>query len=347
METKPIYIFEVLENQTKTIQFLANSDYDQEIAKEFKAIKHPTKNNIWYWNILENQDIKFKLLKSKKFIFCNNKNYKLCEEYFNELLNFEKLEPNTKKCYKSMIKMFLEHFPEIFKGKIPKKKEINLYFNNELKWKNSYINQHISAIKKLYFNVLQLNPNKYRVERPKNEVRIRKQMTNYQIDTFKNGTNQNSTTKLLFELCLDTGLKTNELANLRLEDILENKLKIKGKRNRIIGISESISEKINNYLNINNIENRKFLFSKRNGENYAPSTLQNFIKIERENLKLDQFCLKDLRHSFAIKSLNEGIDLEEFQQYLGFTNINSIFEYNSFINSNQRNENLNKMKNAS
>ena len=52
METKPIYAFEVLENQTKTIQFLANSEYDQEIAKEFKAIKYPTKNNIWYWNIL-------------------------------------------------------------------------------------------------------------------------------------------------------------------------------------------------------------------------------------------------------------------------------------------------------
>ena len=31
-----------------------------------------------------------------------------------------------------MIKMFLEHFPEILKGKIPKNKELNLYFNNYL-----------------------------------------------------------------------------------------------------------------------------------------------------------------------------------------------------------------------
>ena len=347
METKPIYLFEVIENQAKTIQFLATSDYHQEIAKEFNAIQHPTKNNIWYWNILDNQNIKYKLLKSKKFIFCKDKNYKLCEEYFNELLNFEKLEPNTKKCYKSMIKMFLEHFPEILKGKIPKKNEINLYFNNELQWKNSYINQHINAIKKLYFNVLQLNPFKYRVERPKNEVRVCKQLTNYEIDTFKNNTNQNSTTKLLFELCLDTGLKTSELANLRLEDILDNKLKITGKRNRIIRISESTSEKINNYLNFNNIEDRKFLFSKRNGENYSPSTLQNFIKVHRENLFLDKFCLKDLRHLFAIKSLNEGMYLEEFQQYLGFSDTHSIFEYKPFIDITLRRENLNKIKEAS
>ncbi len=347
MKTKPIYLFEVIENQAKTIQFLATSDYHQEIAKEFNATQHPTKNNIWVWNLLDNQNIKYKLLKSKKFIFCNDKNYKLCEEYFNELLNFEKLEPNTKKCYKSMIKMFLQHFPNILKGKIPKNKEIYLYFNNSLKWKNSYINQQVSAINKLYFNILQLNPFKFRIERPKNEVRIRKQLTNFEIDTFKNNINQNSTTKLLFELCLDTGLKTNELANLRLEDILDNKLKITGKRNRIIGISNSILEKINNYLNINIIENRKFLFCKRNSENYSPSTLQNFIKVERENLDLDKFCLKDLRHTFAIKSLNEGVNFEEFQNYLGFTDTHSIFEYKPFIDINQRNENLNRIKYAS
>ncbi len=347
METKPIYLFEVIENQAKTIQFLATSDYFNEIAIEFNAIQHPTKNNIWYWNLLDNQFIKYKLHKSKKFTFCNDKNYKLCEEYFNELLNFEKLEPNTKKCYKSMIKMFLAHFPDILKGKFPNKNEINMYFNNNLQWKNSYINQHISAIKKLYFNVLQLNPYKYRIERPKNEFRIRKQLTNYEIDTFKNGANQNSITKLLFELCLDTGLKTSELAFLRIEDILENKLKIIGKRNRIIGISESISEKINSYLNINIIEDQNFLFSKRNGENYTPSALQNFLKVERENLKLDKFSLKDLRHSFAIKTLNEGINFVEIQQYLGFSDINSIIIYNPFVDLNQRNENLNKMKDAS
>ncbi len=91
----------------------------------------------------------------------------------------------------------------------------------------------------------------------------------------------------LFELCLEAGLKTSELANLRLEDILENKLKINGKSNRIIGISESISEKINNYLNINNLEDRKLLFSKK-----MVKTKQNFLIVERKLKIIRKYKLK-------------------------------------------------------
>ena len=42
----PIYVYEVVENNILTVQFLAKSDEHIKIAREFNAIQHLEKNNI-------------------------------------------------------------------------------------------------------------------------------------------------------------------------------------------------------------------------------------------------------------------------------------------------------------
>ncbi len=341
-QKSPIYCFEVVENNTLTVQFLAKSDKHINIAKELKAQHHPYKANIWIWYITKNQDIRNSLQKNKNFITCFKRTSQNCIDCFHNFLIFEQHQPHTIKCYMSSVNIVLDQFPEIEShGKIPSFDKILDFFKDQ-NWMQSYINQHINALKKFFYQILFVNKNKYRFDRPQNEIRTRNILKSNDINTLTNH-QPNTRANLLIEIALATGLKTNELEHLKVSDFIGNRLTIIGTRPRTIEIPNHLTNKINNYLNSNIIENREYLFCNNRGGKLSKSTIQRWIRRTRsELLNIEKFTLKDLRHTFAINTYNDGIEFENLQNYMGYIGLYSAIEYFSLINFNQRFEMMNR-----
>jgi integrase/recombinase XerC len=146
--------------------------------------------------------------------------------------------------------------------------------------------------------------------------------------------------KLILELLFGTGIRLNELLQLRLGDIqlAEKTLKVLGKRNkeRIIPIHSTLINSLNNYITLRNekqfINSSESLIITNNGN----AAYAKFIyRVVHQYLSLittqDKKSPHVLRHTFATSLLNKGADINAIKDLLGHANLaaTQIYTHNS------------------
>jgi integrase/recombinase XerC len=146
--------------------------------------------------------------------------------------------------------------------------------------------------------------------------------------------------KLILELLFGTGIRLNELLQLRLGDIqlAEKTLKVLGKRNkeRIIPIHSTLINSLNNYITLRNekqfINSSDSLIITNNGN----AAYAKFIyRVVHQYLSLittqDKKSPHVLRHTFATSLLNKGADINAIKDLLGHANLaaTQIYTHNS------------------
>ena len=150
-------------------------------------------------------------------------------------------------------------------------------------------------------------------------------------EIFKNFSNYgaNDRDKLVIELLYSTGIRREELINIKVSDInFENKLiKIKGKRNkeRLVPILPSLKLSIEKYL----LKNKsKYLFSSKDGDMISKSTVYRIIKkyFRKVSTKV-KLSPHVLRHTFATHLLNNGADINSIKEILGHSSLSSTQIY--------------------
>ena len=140
--------------------------------------------------------------------------------------------------------------------------------------------------------------------------------------------------KLLIEFMYGSGLRVSEAVSMKIEDLnLDKKIGIvksgKGKKDRLIIISEKLVEHIKKYL-----EKRKkkqdqnpYLFPSRDSHlsiRQAQKIVQKAAKKAQINKRV--FC-HALRSSFATHLLESGTDIRVIQELLGHINIQTTERY--------------------
>lgn len=142
------------------------------------------------------------------------------------------------------------------------------------------------------------------------------------------------------DLLFQTGMRSQEVCNLRLESIdltgLQIKVRGKGDKERIIPIGPFIKEKIARYIadarRPKGPDTGLFLLSEK-GRPMAHSTL--YVTVKEALAPLDQYSRKSphiLRHSFATALLNDGADLMSVKELLGHESVSttSIYTHTTF-----------------
>lgn len=138
--------------------------------------------------------------------------------------------------------------------------------------------------------------------------------------------------KLIIELLFKCGLRSNELRNLRIEDIRNNNSidieKPKGgdKKKRIVLIDDDLKSWLMTYIRQ---EGRKkgYLLRSNLKKQISNRSIRNIIKdIGEKALGLD-IHPHTLRHSFAIQFLNSTNNLAKLKQLLGHSSIKSTEHY--------------------
>ncbi len=142
---------------------------------------------------------------------------------------------------------------------------------------------------------------------------------------------------LMVELFYQTGIRLNELINLKETDINEQSIKVLGKRNkeRLIPISTELYNQIEkfSYYKSKMLGNTKFLLVLNNGNKLYPTFVYRKINSYLSKAtNLDKKSPHVLRHTFATHMLNRGSGLETLKDLLGHANLaaTQVYTHNSF-----------------
>ncbi len=141
--------------------------------------------------------------------------------------------------------------------------------------------------------------------------------------------------RLIIELFYSTGIRLSELIGLDECDVDLNssQLKVLGKGNkeRVIPFGETLSLRIQKYLEAKKTEvnkNSVAFFVRPNGLRLYPSLV---YKVVKNNLAVISSLVKCsphvLRHSFATNMLNNGADLQVIKEILGHTSLSATEVY--------------------
>mgnify|MGYP000333137687 CR=1 FL=1 len=179
----------------------------------------------------------------------------------------------------------------------------------------------INAIKFYYEMVLGMPNRFYSIERPRKELKLPKVLSKEKILLMINNTN-NIKHKCIISLLYSSGLRRNELLQLKIKDVDGKRMVIrveqaKGNKDRYTVLNKSVLDDLRKYFKI--YKPKIYLFEGPIPEKkYSTSSvLQIVTKTAKKAGIKDRVTPHMLRHSFATHLLESGTDIRYIQLLLG------------------------------
>ena len=249
-------------------------------------------------------------------------NFRDCPAEYISKLKELRYSQNTIDTYKHMFEEFINHFPksEIKDMTDEMIVEFLRYLVNERNISGSYQNQSINSIKFYFERVLGGQRKVYTIDRPRKEKFLPEVLSEEEVAKIINAT-ENLKYKAILMTIYSAGLRVSELTNLRIRDIDSSRMQIrvvqsKGKKDRHTLLGHKTLEILRKYITV--FKPKEWLFEGKEGEPYAPRTIQEILKksVDKVGLK-KKISVHTLRHSFATHLLEAGTDIRYIQSLLG------------------------------
>ena len=137
--------------------------------------------------------------------------------------------------------------------------------------------------------------------------------------------------KALLELLYATGVRVSEAVNLKITDVTDDfvRVKGKGKKDRIVPIGKKAIDAIDYYLiNFRKDASSEYLFVSNKGKKISRVSVWERIKKYAIKAKIyKNISPHTLRHSFATHLLENGVDIRLIQDMLGHEDISTTDRY--------------------
>ncbi|MCO5260255.1 MAG: tyrosine-type recombinase/integrase [Crocinitomicaceae bacterium] len=210
---------------------------------------------------------------------------------------------------------------------------------------NKSVNRKLSSLK-AYFRFLKrngfvdVNPTTG-LTGPKIEKRLPQFAKEAELSNQQLNTTLSVRDALIIEILYQTGMRLSELVGLTTASVYDNKIKVKGKRNkeRIIPISPELYNQIKSYREEcakNGFTNFSLILTDK-GEKLYPKFVYRKINAYLATATELQKCSPHvLRHTFATHMLNNGAGIETIKELLGHANLaaTQVYTHNSFAQLN-------------
>lgn len=153
------------------------------------------------------------------------------------------------------------------------------------------------------------------------------------IDVFSNNF-EGKRNLLIVDMLYSTGIRREELINIKINDLQlnQNLIKVLGKRNkeRLVPLIVDLKKRIEEYLKYRKEikTNFPFLFITKTGRKIGPSLVYRVVKnyFSKVSTKV-KTSPHVLRHSFATHMLNSGADINSIKEIMGHSSLASTQIY--------------------
>lgn len=142
--------------------------------------------------------------------------------------------------------------------------------------------------------------------------------------------------KLILRLMIETGLRVSELTNLAVADLDGSSITIygKGKKYRSAALYDQTTEKVIEWIRYNRLEYNDPIFGKRKKQKLSRDSIDRIVKkytqraqITCKTLQRKNITPHTLRHTFAMRNLEAGIELPNLSLLMGHADIKSTSPY--------------------
>ncbi|MCE2711723.1 MAG: tyrosine-type recombinase/integrase, partial [Cryomorphaceae bacterium] len=243
--------------------------------------------------------------------------------HFENYLRSKRYSPNTIKTYSDSLRTFFRFCSEKPIDELDTDDVIR--FNNDYILRKglsaSFQNQVINAIKLFYRKRFNKNMELDNLHRPRSEKRLPNVLSKEEIKAILEAP-VNLKHRAMLSLIYACGLRRSELLNLTLKDVhSDRKLLLirqsKGKKDRVVPISEKIIDMLREYYKA--YKPMTWLFEGQMGNiQYSEMSLAKVLKQSVLKASITKpVSLHWLRHSYATHLLESGTDLRYIQELLG------------------------------
>ncbi|MCL8008167.1 site-specific integrase [Gelidibacter japonicus] len=247
--------------------------------------------------------------------------YRVCPTNYLDKLELKKYANNTVKSYVSTFETFINHYntKELIEINELDVRSYVLKLVQEGK-SNSYINSAINSIKFYYESVLGMPNRFYEIERPRKEKKLPKVLSKDDVLSIIANTN-NLKHKCIVSLLYSSGIRRNELINLKITDIDSKRMLIrieaaKGNKDRYTLLSHSLLIDLREYYK--QYKPKKYIVEGLYGKQYSGQSIGKVVLNAALKAGIQiPVTPHMLRHSFATHLLEAGVDLRQIQVLLG------------------------------
>ena len=195
----------------------------------------------------------------------------------------------------------------------------------------STINQTISAFKILFQDVLGKSWEEIKIKRPRKNKHLPDILSKEEIGKMIRLTG-NQKHKVILAVLYSSGVRREELLNLKIRDIDSNRMLIrvrngKGNKSRDTLLAQNTLALLRNYYRV--CRPVEYLFeSFRPGVPYSESSVEKVVKRASQRAGITKHIYPhSLRHTFATHLLEQGTNLKVIQKLLGHTSLRSTMLY--------------------
>lgn len=245
---------------------------------------------------------------------------KKCKERFK----VERYSKNTSNCYLPYIEEFLlkQEKSAVHLNKL----DVENYIINYRYKSPSQQNQVVSALKFLYFKVLNKKRENINFIRPKKVESLPNIIPEGHLIKSLNSIS-NLKHKSLLHLTYSIALRSGDIRKLEISDIRSKDMKVriregKGKKDAYLPLTQSTLDLLRRYYK--EYKPKKLLFEGQNEDNqYSPTSLNKLVK----KYFGKEYHFHNIRHSTATHLLDKGVDISFIQKLLRHKDIKTTLIY--------------------
>ena len=134
----------------------------------------------------------------------------------------------------------------------------------------------------------------------------------------------------VIELILQTGMRISEVANLKTANTKDNKIKVEAyatQPERTIPLNTAAGDGIKRYIKERPKTTSPFLFVSKNGKPLAVRNIRAAIDRYMQRSEIPDYSVNDLRTTFIVENLKEGVDLVLLSQAVGHRRLSTTERY--------------------
>lgn len=225
-----------------------------------------------------------------------------------------------------------------YTGKTPQETEIDevtdylyqLQYHKFRAWRTIKI--YVAGLRWFYTNMLDDEEFAFKIPYPKEEKDLPVIISRNELYKLFSSCD-NPKHKIMLMMVYASGLRRNELLNLKIEDIDTNdgKFRIrinrsKGNRDRYTVLSKALLPQLREYYQ--NYQPQVYLFNgSRKGKPMTASGLRHALKMAVKKAGIKKINLHILRHCFASHALEDGMNIRTLQEILGHRSMKTTMIY--------------------